>query len=117
MVEDDPEPLLLPLPPFPFPPPPLPLPLPELLFPELELCATELTAVTFPRTVLPPGSCTVTRSPTLASLCSEASRSTVTTRCVDVVARTASPVLPLSPVFEPLVPLPLFLLPLFLLPL
>ena len=51
--------------------------------------ATGLTAVTVPGTFLPFGSRTATRSPSLASLCLLASRSTVTTRRVDVVCRIA----------------------------
>ena len=51
------------------------------------LCATGLTAVIRPPTVLPLGSCTLTGSPTTASLCLVASRSTVTTSLFDVVCR------------------------------
>ena len=51
----------------------------------LELCATGLTAVIRPLTVLPAGISTVTGSPTLASDCLLASRSTVTVRCLELV--------------------------------
>src|SRR6185312_13500994 len=62
-----------------------PLPLSELL----GLCATELTVLTLPSTVLPPGISTVTRAPTFASDCLLGSRSTVTICRVEVVSRIA----------------------------
>jgi hypothetical protein len=67
--------------------PELPEPLP--LFELLELCATELTVLTLPFTVSPEGSSTVTCSPTFASDCLLASRSTVTICRAEVVSRTA----------------------------
>jgi len=82
--------------------PPLPLPLLLLLAAEdeaplpelLELCATGLTAVITPLTVFPAGSWTLTFSPTFASLCLLASRSTVAVSCVEAVCRTAELLLP-----------------------
>jgi hypothetical protein len=68
------------------------LPAPEpplLLLVLLLLCATGLTWMIFASTVLPLGSSTVTGSPTTASLCLVASRSTVTTNWFDVVCRIA----------------------------
>src|ERR1019366_5339575 len=66
------------------PPPPVLL---ELLEELLVLCATGLTVVTFPSAVLPSGSCTLTGSPTTASLCFVASSATETITCVEVVWR------------------------------
>lgn len=62
----------------------------ELLEPLLLAVATGLTPVILPLTVLPSGSSTVTGSCSFASLCLVASRSTVTTRLVDVVLRIGS---------------------------
>ena len=77
------------------PAPPL-LALPAAAEPEpVELCATELTAMIFPLTVLPAGIWTVTRSPTFASLCELADRSTVTISWVEVVCRIAEALPPL----------------------
>jgi hypothetical protein len=89
-VEELLEPPAAPLPPLPpaAEPPPLAEP--------LELCATELTAVIFPSTtVLPVGISTVTFSPTFASLCLAASRSTVTISCVEFVCKIAEALPPL----------------------
>jgi hypothetical protein len=73
---------------------PLPL-LPDELD---ELCATGLTRVIFPFTVLPSGSWTVTASPSTASVCLVASSWTVTTSWVEVVWRIGSA---LAPAAEP----------------
>ena len=59
-----------------------------------------------PFTVLPFGISTVTGSPTFASLCLVASRSTVTTSCVEVVCRIA--VALLAPEFPELFEFPEF---------
>jgi hypothetical protein len=64
----------------------------------LAVWATGLTAVIRPLTMLASGSCTVTGSPTTASLCLVASSCTLTTRSVEVVWRIAwalaAPVVP-----------------------
>jgi hypothetical protein len=60
-----------------------PLPLAELL--AVEVWATGLTFVILPLTTFPFGICTVTGSPTLASLCLVASRSTETMTFVEAV--------------------------------
>src|SRR5579875_1474325 len=94
---DDPEP----------PPPPSPPVLPPApLSPLLEDCATGLTAVTWPPTVLPSGISTVTCSPMAASDWELALRSTVTTSFVEEVVITS--VAPAPP--PPLLPLPVLLL-------
>jgi hypothetical protein len=67
----------------------------ELLEPLLVEVATGLTPMILPLTVLPSGSSTVTGSWSTASLCLVASRSTVTTRLVDVVLRMAEALAPL----------------------
>jgi hypothetical protein len=95
----------------PAPPADEPLELLELL----ELCAIGLTWVIRPPTVSPLGSSTLTGSPTTASLCLVASRSTVTSSWFDVVWRIASaddpadPVPPALPVEEPVPEDPLVL--------
>ncbi len=82
--------------------PPAPPPLsPELL----DDWATALTAVTLPGSQLPFGSSTITCSPTVASLCRLASRSTVTTSCVEVVCRISDADPPPPEPLEPLDPL------------
>lgn len=62
----------------------------EVLLELLLDCATGLTPVILPLTVLPSGSSTVTGSCSTASLCFVASRSTVTTRSVEDEAKIAS---------------------------
>jgi hypothetical protein len=69
----------------------------ELLEPVFVVVATGLTLVILPLTVLPSGSWTVTGSCAFASLCLVASRSTVTTRLVEVVLRIGVAVPPPFP--------------------
>jgi hypothetical protein len=73
---------------------PPPLPVFPVAPPELELWATELTALIVPGTVLPSGISTVTWPPMTASLCELGERSTVTTSWVDVVSMIAVPAPP-----------------------